>query len=287
MVEGREWRLRVGGECLRWTAPVVMGVLNVTPDSFYGACSTFDVAMRAAEEMVAAGVDIIDVGGEATNPAVSLSDNGERKADLEVGRVVPVIEAICARFPVLVSVDTSQPLVMREAVGAGAKIINDQRALSVPGALAAAVDCDCPVVLMHGFLDERDLRSGDGCIVARVKSDLGGYIERAVSAGLGRDQLIIDPGFGQGHYGKTLDENYRLLSALPELVDMGFPILVGWSRKSMIGDVVGVAVADRLPGSLAAAAVAGFLGANIVRVHDVAATKQALGVANRLRCNVI
>ncbi len=252
-----------------------MGILNVTPDSFSdgGDFTTCETALQHARRMVAEGADLIDVGGESTRP-------GARPVSVEeeLDRVVPVIEALAAELAVPVSVDTSKPEVMRAAVAAGAGLINDVAALRRPGALAAASALGVPVCLMHmqgepGTM-QQDPTYGD--VVADVANFLAERIAACGAAGIPRERLLVDPGFG---FGKTLGHNLALLRGLPRLAALGVPVLAGLSRKSMIGALLGgVPVGERLHGSVAAAVLAVERGAAIVRVHDVGPTVQALRV---------
>jgi dihydropteroate synthase len=256
-----------------------MGVLNRTPDSFSdGALHTrLDDALRFAERMAADGADVIDIGGESTRPGAR-----EVPAAEEIDRVVPVIEALSSRIPLPVSVDTSKPEVMSAAVSAGAGLINDVRALRLPGAMEAAAAAAVPVCLMHmqgtPASMQRDPTYGD------VVADVAGFLlERAracEAAGIPKDRLLLDPGFG---FGKTLAHNLELLAGLPRLVGLGFPILIGISRKSMVGRLTGRDVGERLAGSLAAAVLAVERGARVVRAHDPAETRDALRVAWAVR----
>jgi dihydropteroate synthase len=258
--------------------PAVMGVLNCSLDSFHAGQEELDPILRRAEAMVQAGVSILDVGGEATNPGIQLVESSAEKAALQCERVLPVIEAIKSRFDTPMSVDTSEPLVMSEAAKAGVSCINDQRSLQLPGAAAVAIESGLPVVLMHSYLVTDPVR-GNEPIVDRVRREWVAHLGELTALGLKSEQVILDPGFGQGNYGKNLAENCELLAALPQLVELGYPVLVGWSRKSMIGDIAGGCPAtDRLPGSLVAAVIAAQKGAAILRVHDVAETVQALAV---------
>jgi dihydropteroate synthase len=256
-----------------------MGVLNVTPDSFSdgGQTLTLDAALRRADAMVAAGAAVIDIGGESTRPGAA-----PVSAEEEIRRVVPVISAVAARFPVPVSVDTSKPEVMRAAVAAGAGLINDVRALQMPGALEAAVRLDVPVCLMHMQGEPDTMQQGPsyGDVVAEVAGFLRTRVASCEAAGIFRHRLLLDPGFG---FGKTLTHNLTLLDGLRTIVALGPPIVVGLSRKSMIGALTGRPVAERLAGSLAAAVVAVERGAALVRVHDVAETVDALAVLAALR----
>jgi len=258
-----------------------MGVLNVTPDSFSDGGDYRD-SQRAIEQglaMVAAGADIIDVGGESTRPGAMPPG-----VAAELDRVIPVVRGLRAASNLLISVDTSEPEVMLAAIAAGADMLNDVRALSGPGALAAAAAAGVPVCLMHmqGTPEamQREPRYED--VVGEVLAFLTRRVAACVAAGLPRESLILDPGFG---FGKTLEHNLALLSRLDILVALGFPVLVGLSRKSMIGQLVGDpqgVPSDRLGGSLALALVARAQGARIVRVHDVGPTVQAFRVMDGL-----
>lgn len=261
-----------------------MGVINMSPDSFYRPYHCEDEIFTAVEQMVKSGVDIIDVGGEATNLAIDLNHNAP-SAEEQANRVVPLIERIAQRFDVLISVDTSEPLVMREAVQHGARLINDQRGLSRPGALETAVELNTPVCLMHFFDPPRmPGSSSPAALFALIKADLEKTVARCRASGLNGNKIIIDPGFGQGNYGKNARENYYLLAHLQELTAMGLPILAGWSRKSMIRDALdGASPENRLYGSIAAATIAAMQGASIIRVHDVAETRDAVKVFRAMR----
>jgi dihydropteroate synthase len=256
-----------------------MGILNVTPDSFSDGGDFLDLAaaLGHARAMVAAGADLIDVGGESTRPGAAPVDLEE-----ELPRVIPVIEALAAALPVPISVDTSKPEVMAAAVAAGAGMINDVRALAAPGALEAAADLGVPICLMHMRGEPRSMQRAPryGDVVEEVRAFLTRRIDACMGAGIPRDRLLVDPGFG---FGKTLDHNLALLARLRELADVGAPILVGISRKSMLGAVTGRGVGERLPASLAAAVLAAERGADILRVHDVAATVDALNVLEAVR----
>ena len=252
-----------------------MGVINVTPDSFSdgGRHATLDTALRHGERLAAEGAGILDIGGESTRPGA-----GEVSVAEEIDRVVPVIAALASRLALPLSVDTSKPEVMRAAVAAGAGLINDIYALRRPGALAAATDLAVPVCLMHmrGTPEnmQREPRYADP--VAEVGAFLAERLAACAAAGIPRQRLLLDPGFG---FGKTLVHNLVLLARLPTLAALGQPLLVGLSRKSMIGALTGREVGERLAGSLAAAVLAVERGARVIRVHDVAATRDALRVA--------
>lgn len=268
-----------GGRPLDLARPRVMGVLNVTPDSFSDGGDFFDqdAAIRRALLIAQEGADIIDVGGESTRPgATSLS------AREEIDRVVPVIEAVAERVPLPISVDTSKPEVMRAAINAGAGLINDVRALRLPGAIEAARDAGVPVCLMHMQGEPGSMQQAPhyGDVVFDVVDFLRCRIDACATAGIPRDRLLLDPGFG---FGKTLEHNLALLAGLSRLCAIGPPVLVGLSRKSMIGALTGRPVGERLAGSLAAVVLAVERGTLIVRVHDVAPTVDALRVAWALR----
>jgi dihydropteroate synthase len=273
------WQLDCGGRLLDLGRPRVMGILNVTPDSFSdgGEFLDADAALRHAWAMVEAGADLIDVGGESTRPGAASAD-----LEAELGRVIPVIQALAAELPVPISVDTSKPEVMRAAVAAGAGLVNDVRALGATGALEAARDLGVPVCLMHMQGEPRMMQVAPryGDVVADVRRFLEGRVAACVTAGIPRGRLIVDPGFG---FGKTLDHNLALLARLGELRGIGLPILVGLSRKSMLGGITGRGVGERLSASLAAALVAVERGAQILRVHDVAPTVDVLKVIEAVR----
>lgn len=262
--------------------PVVMGILNVTPDSFSdgGQLVTVDAALHQAEQMLADGALVLDVGGESTRPgaaAVSLQQ--------ELDRVVPVITAIRQRFDCVISVDTSKADVMSAAVKAGADMINDVQALQGEGALACAAELNVPVCLMHMQGEPRTMQQQPD--YDDVVTDVIKFLQRRTMdcqfAGISKSQIILDPGFG---FGKTLSHNYQLLAALEQLVKLGYPVLAGMSRKSMIGQLLNVPLNQRLAGSLACATIAALQGARIIRVHDVKETVHALQVATAVRYGV-
>jgi len=253
-----------------------MGVLNVTPDSFSdgGRFSDIDVARRHAESMAEDGASIIDIGGESTRPGaadVSVSE--------ELERVIPVIRALRDTVDLPISVDTSKASVMREAVEAGAALINDVMALQDTGALQAAADLETPVCLMHMQGRPRTMQSHPDYdhVTADVMAFLGDRTAKCIEAGVAREMIMIDPGFG---FGKTHAHNVELLSNLRQLQDLELPVLVGLSRKSTLGELTGRDVEDRLSGSIAAAVIAVMNGAQIVRVHDVRETVDALRVVS-------
>lgn len=259
--------------------PQVMAILNITPDSFSDGgqlhgrtgpnmARVIDRAARYIEE----GADLLDIGGESTRPgAVPVT------TEQELMRVVPVVEALARRFPVPLSVDTSDPEVMVQAVAAGAGLINDVRALQRPGALAAAVELDVPVCLVHMQGEPATMQDepGYGDVVADVKAFLADRVAACLASGIGEGQILVDPGFG---FGKTLEHNLDLLRRLPEVPPPGIPLLVGLSRKRMIAELTGQPVDRRLAGSVALAILSALGGAVVLRVHDVAATVDALKV---------
>lgn len=255
----------------------VMGILNVTPDSFSdgGLFQVRDAALRHVEQMLTEGVDIIDVGGESARPGAA-----PVTVQAELERVVPVIAAIRERFAVPVSVDTSKPEVMQAAVAAGADLVNDVRALQEPGALDACARLSVPVCLMHMQGQPRTMQQEPHYtdVVQDICQFFTERMAACAQAGIARGRLILDPGFG---FGKTLYHNLDLLNRLDEFAVLGLPILVGMSRKSMIGALLDNRPVDgRLQGSVAAAVIAAMKGASIVRVHDVAATVDAMKLVN-------
>ncbi len=261
------------------STPRVMGVLNVTPDSFSdgGQFNRLDAAVSRAMVMAAEGVAIIDVGGESTRPGSMLVSEQE-----ELDRVIPVIEALVQHVDVPVSIDTSKSAVMRAAVTAGAEMINDVCALQEPGALDAVVDCAVPVCLMHmqGKPKTMQLSPHFDDVLQDVFNFLLARVDVCIDAGISRERIILDPGFG---FGKTLIHNQLLLKHLDYFSTLGFPVLVGMSQKSMIGEMLGgAAVGDRTEGSVAAAVIAAWQGASIVRVHDVRATVDALKIVSAI-----
>ncbi len=252
-----------------------MGILNVTPDSFSdgGNFVTVESATERALQMVEEGATIIDVGGESTRPGAAPAGTEQ-----ELDRVLPVIETLRAKTAVHISIDTSKPEVMRGAVAAGAEMINDVSALRAEGAVETALKLAVPVCLMHMQGEPRTMQNIPtySDVVREVRQFLLQRVEACLLAGIPREQLLIDPGFG---FGKTLEHNQQLLGELDKLVDTGFPVLVGLSRKSMIGKLLEAPVERRLYGSLALAVLAVVKGASILRVHDVRATVEAVTVA--------
>lgn len=251
---------------------LLMGVVNVTPDSFSdgGRFNDLDTALRHADTMVREGADILDVGGESTRPGAEPVTETE-----ELGRVLPVVEALRQRFGQPISVDTSKAAVMRAAVAAGADMINDVRALRRHGSLDTARELGVPVCLMHmqGEPPTMQIDPKYDDVTAEVSGFLAARAQACIGAGMPREHLILDPGFG---FGKQLSHNLTLLRALPRIVGLGFPVLVGLSRKAMVGTITGKPAGDRVFGSVALAVYAALQGARIVRVHDVGPTVDAL-----------
>jgi dihydropteroate synthase len=261
------------------SSPVVMGILNVTPDSFSDGGLFLDPgkAVRQAEKMVAEGALIIDVGGESTRPGAQRVSEYE-----ELERVCPVVEALKARVDVAVSVDTSQWRVAQECIALGVDLVNDVRALTCAGMVDLVVRHDMPVCLMHMQGQPQNMQEKP--VYNSVINEVVGFLQDRsallVAAGLDPARIMIDPGFG---FGKRLDDNLQLLAGLSYLQALGFPVLVGLSRKSMIGAITGKPVADRLAGSVVLAAIAVMNGASVVRAHDVSATVDAIRIASELR----
>jgi dihydropteroate synthase len=272
--------LDCAGKTLDLSRPQVMGILNVTPDSFSdgGAFLAPEAALVHAQEMVAEGAAIIDVGGESTRPGAAPVPLQE-----ELRRVLPVIEVLSDTLPVPVSIDTRHPAVMQAAVAAGAGLINDVYALQAPGAVEMAASLGVPVCLMHmqGTPESMQEHPEYGDVVAEVRQFLVDRATACLAAGLAREQILLDPGFG---FGKTTRHNLLLLQHLDALVAAGYPVLVGLSRKSLIGNVLGLPVDKRLHPGLALAVLAVWQGAAIVRTHDVQATREAVAMCHAVSC---
>ena len=272
-------KLTCGDTVLDLAEPCVMGVLNVTPDSFSDGGRYADLAAAVARgvAMVEEGAAIIDVGGESTRPGAAAVSVQE-----ELARVIPVIEQLAARVAVPISVDTSKPAVMSAAIAAGATLVNDVRALREPGALDAVARTGAAVCLMHMQGEPRTMQAAPAYedVVAEVRRFLAGRVEACVAAGIARERICVDPGIG---FGKLPEHNLALLAGLGRLADPAIPVLVGVSRKSLIGIITGRPAAERLAGSVAFAALAASRGAAIIRAHDVAATVDAVKVASALR----
>ncbi len=258
------------------TTSKVMGILNVTPDSFSdgGAFNILENGLSQAALMLSEGADIIDIGGESTKPgaqAVSVQQ--------ELDRVIPVIEAVFKRFDTIVSIDTSKAQVMKEAINAGASLINDVRALQENGALDIAVKAKVPVCLMH-MQGQPKLMQQNPCyddVVKEVMTFLQGRISVCLKAGIAGNQIIVDPGFG---FGKSIEHNYKILANLEKFHELNVPVMAGMSRKSMIGNLLQRRIDQRLAGNIATATVAAQKGAQIIRVHDVKETVDAVKIVN-------
>jgi dihydropteroate synthase len=266
--------LKAGPHEIDLATPCVMGILNVTPDSFYdGGRVDRDAALAHARKMIADGARIIDVGGESTRPGADPVDEQE-----ELRRVVPIIDVL-VREGACVSVDTMKPAVMRAALDAGAAMVNDVRALQAPGAIEVAAASDAAVCLMHMQGEPATMQRAPAYadVVAEVRAFLARRAQACIDAGIAADRIAVDPGFG---FGKTVAHNLALLRDLGEIAGLRYPVLVGVSRKGMLGAITGRDVGDRLAGSVAAALAAALRGARILRVHDVAATVDALAVWN-------
>lgn len=263
------------------STPQVMGILNTTPDSFSdgGSYTQLESALAQVERMIVDGASIIDIGGESTRPGAE--DVSEED---ELARVIPVLIAIKQRFDVLVSIDTSKAAVMNAAIAAGADMINDVAALQNQGCLAAVAQSDVPVCLMHMQGLPRTMQNNPSYdhVINDIVAFFQQRIEACVSAGIARERIILDPGFG---FGKTLEQNFHLLANLSKFSQLKLPLLIGISRKSMIGNLLNRDVKQRLAGSLSAAIIAAQQGANIIRVHDVEATVDALTVLQAVTDN--
>lgn len=271
-------QLKCGPRWLNLDSPKIMGILNVTPDSFFdggrfyhGNGLVLDQVLRRAEQLQAEGADLLDIGGESTRPGASPVGLQE-----ECDRVLPVVEALAQRLDLVLSVDTSSPELMRQAAALGAGLLNDVRALQRDGALEAAAATGLPVCLMHMQGAPATMQQAPAYRdpVAEVMSFLRQRITACLAAGIGKEQLIVDPGIG---FGKEDVHNLALLQQLQQFTELG-PVLLGVSRKSMFGRLLGRPLEERLPASLAVAVIGLHRGVSILRVHDVAATKDALNL---------
>ena len=274
-----EKTLNCAGRFLDLSQPQVMGILNITPDSFSdgGVFFALQQAVAHAVRMVEEGAAIIDVGGESTRPGAA-----PVPVDEELRRVIPVIEALHAALAVPVSIDTRKPEVMQAAVAAGAGLINDVNALQAPGAVELAARLGVPVCLMHmrGTPESMQQQPEYRDVVTEVRDFLTARADRCIQQGIHREQILLDPGFG---FGKTTRHNLQLLRHLEELVASGFPVLAGLSRKSMIGQTLGLSVDNRLYPGIALAVLAVWKGAAIVRCHDVRETREAIQMCQAVR----
>ncbi|MEH6596961.1 MAG: dihydropteroate synthase [Colwellia polaris] len=258
-----------------------MGILNVTPDSFSdgGKFADFEPALAQVQRMITDGATIIDIGGESTRPGAEEVSEAD-----ELARVIPVLKAIKKRFNILVSVDTSKAKVMSAAIAAGADIINDVRALQNEGCLAALAASNTPVCLMHMQGLPRTMQNNPSYedLINDIIAFFQQRINACVNAGISRDRIILDPGFG---FGKTLEQNFHLLANVSKFSSLGLPILAGMSRKSMIGNLLNREVDQRLAGSISTALIAAQQGAHIIRVHDVQETADALNILKAVTDN--
>ncbi|KOO13660.1 dihydropteroate synthase [Vibrio xuii] len=273
--------LKANHKSLDLSQPQVMGILNVTPDSFSdgGKFDTLDNAVTQAKRMIEAGVTIIDIGGESTRPGAP-----DVALEEELQRVIPVITAIRQHCDVWISIDTSKAEVMRQAILAGADIINDVRALQEPGALEVAAQAGLPICLMHMQGQPRTMQANPHYedLVKEVGEFLQERIEACEKVGIQREQLILDPGFG---FGKTLEHNYHMLAHLEEFHQFGLPILAGMSRKSMLFKLLDKAPAECVAASVSCATIAAMKGAQIIRVHDFEQTLDAMKIVSMVKAN--
>ncbi|ELE1960041.1 TPA: dihydropteroate synthase [Vibrio vulnificus] len=274
--------LRSQKKSLDLSFPVVMGILNVTPDSFSdgGQFNALDAALAQAERMIAAGVSIIDVGGESTRPGAP-----EVSLEEELKRVIPAIQAIRQKHDVWISIDTSKAEVMKQAIEAGADLINDVRALKEPGALAVAAKAQVPICLMHMQGQPRSMQHNPSYqdVLKEVSEFLEERVAACEEAGIAKELLILDPGFG---FGKTIEHNYHLLAHLEAFHQLGLPILAGISRKSMVFKLLNKKPAECMVASVTCATIAAMKGAQIIRVHDVEETVEAMRVIQMMHKNI-
>ncbi|EOT1824367.1 dihydropteroate synthase [Vibrio vulnificus] len=274
--------LRSQKKSLDLSFPVVMGILNVTPDSFSdgGQFNALDAALVQAERMIAAGVSIIDIGGESTRPGAP-----EVSLEEELKRVIPAIQAIRQKHDVWISIDTSKAEVMKQAIEAGADLINDVRALQESGALAVAAKAQVPICLMHMQGQPRSMQHNPS--YQDVLKEVGEFLEERVAAceeaGIAKELLILDPGFG---FGKTIEHNYHLLAHLEAFHQLGLPVLAGMSRKSMVFKLLNKKPAECMVASVTCATIAAMKGAQIIRVHDVEETVEAMRVIQMMHKNI-
>ncbi|ALM70001.1 TPA: dihydropteroate synthase [Vibrio vulnificus] len=274
--------LRSQKKSLDLSFPVVMGILNVTPDSFSdgGQFNALDAALAQAERMIAAGVSIIDIGGESTRPGAP-----EVSLEEELKRVIPAIQAIRQKHDVWISIDTSKAEVMKQAIEAGADLINDVRALQEPGALAVAAKAQVPICLMHMQGQPRSMQHNPSYqdVLKEVSEFLEERVAACEEAGIAKELLILDPGFG---FGKTIEHNYHLLAHLEAFHQLGLPILAGMSRKSMVFKLLNKKPAECMVASVTCATIAAMKGAQIIRVHDVEETVEAMRVIQMMHKNI-
>ncbi|MEH0690707.1 dihydropteroate synthase [Vibrio cholerae] len=273
--------LKANNKTLDLSTPQVMGILNVTPDSFSdgGQFNSLERALEQAQRMIDAGVTIIDIGGESTRPGAP-----DVSLDEELARVVPIIQAIRARSDVWISIDTSKAQVMAQAIAAGADIINDVRALQEPGALEVAAQSGLPICLMHMKGQPRTMQANPSYddLLVEVGEFLQERMQACQAAGIDKAQLILDPGFG---FGKTLEHNYHMLAHLEQFHRFGLPLLAGMSRKSMLFKLLDKAPAECMAASVSCATIAAMKGAQIIRVHDYDQTLDAMKVVEMVKAN--
>jgi dihydropteroate synthase len=276
--------LQCAGRALNLSRPVIMGVINTTPDSFSDGGALYqsarldlELAMTRAREMVTEGALVLDIGGESTRPGAVAVSSAE-----EMDRVLPLVERLTAELDVIISVDTSSGALMGEAASKGAGMLNDVRALARKGALEAAAATGLPICLMHmqGNPDTMQERPAYEDVAAEVEHFLEARVAACEAGGIALQRLVLDPGFG---FGKSVEHNLQLLAALPRFAQLGLPLLVGFSRKSMIGKLIGREMGQRLPASLGLAVLAAERGAAIIRTHDVAATSDAVAMWTALK----
>ncbi|WP_154180362.1 dihydropteroate synthase [Vibrio furnissii] len=275
-------KIQTATKTLELDRPHVMGILNTTPDSFSdgGRYTTLDKALERAEKMIAAGVSIIDIGGESTRPGAP-----DVTLEEELQRVIPVVKAIRERNPVVwISVDTSKAEVMRQSVAAGADLINDIRSLTEPGALEVAAEANVPVCIMHMQGQPKTMQNAPQYddVLADVEAFLVERMAVCEAAGIARENIILDPGFG---FGKSIEHNYHLLANLEQFHRFGLPVLAGMSRKSMIFKLLDKQPADCMVASVTCASIAAMKGAQIIRVHDVEETLEAMTIIQTMNKN--
>ncbi|ELI1840502.1 dihydropteroate synthase [Vibrio fluvialis] len=277
-------KIQTATKTLELDRPHVMGILNTTPDSFSdgGSYTTLDKALERAQKMIAAGVSIIDIGGESTRPGAP-----EVSLEEELERVIPIVKAIRERNQdVWISVDTSKAEVMRQSVAAGADLINDIRSLTEPGALEVAATAKVPVCIMHMKGQPKTMQQNPqyGDLMTEVEAFLLERMAACEAAGIARENIILDPGFG---FGKSIEHNYHLLANLEQFHRFGLPVLAGMSRKSMIFKLLDKKPADCMVASVTCASIAAMKGAQIIRVHDVEETLEAMTIIETMNKNSI
>ena len=274
--------IKANNKSLDLSRPHVMAILNVTPDSFSdgGKFNSLDLALAQAEKMIAAGVSIIDIGGESTRPGAP-----DVELEEELQRVIPIIKAIRKKYDVWIPVDTSKAEVMRKAYEAGADLINDVRALQEPGALEVAAQANLPICLMHMKGQPRTMQANPQ--YDDLMEDVSEFLKERIAAceavGIDKSQLILDPGFG---FGKTIEHNYHMLAHLDKFHEFGLPILAGMSRKSMIFKLLDKTAAECTNASVVCATIAAMKGAQIIRVHDFEETIEAMKVVEMTNKNI-